>query len=331
MAGRPRDKIWIVRPGDGATVAEVLRRAGVERSALEEGRVFVGRKRATRLDQRVRAGDAVRIGPPSRAPAHVELLFEERGLVACIKPAGLPTVPDHTGASHSLVALVAKQLGRSASELRVTSRLDRDVSGVVIFALDDTAERLLREARAEGTYERRYVALAAGALGDGGVWSAPIGRAPSPRLRAIDGADPKPARTEWRTVARATGLCAARAHDGEARAGEGVVALVAVSPITGRTHQIRLHASHAGAPLLGDRDYGGPSRITLTNGRVMALSRVALHAARVRVAGVTAEAPVPEELTRLWEQIGGAPDAWADAVRCDTARPPTGAEPPTGC
>ena len=54
--------------------------------------------------------------------------------------------------------------------------------------------------------------------------------------------------------------------------------------MTGRTHQIRVHASHAGAPLLGDRDYGGPTRLTLPGGRVLAPTRIALHAAKVRIA-----------------------------------------------
>ena len=60
-------------------------------------------------------------------------------------------------------------------------------------------------------------------------------------------------------------------------------ALLAVEPQTGRTHQIRVHASHAGAPLLGDRDYGGAARVTLAGGRTVALARIALHAARVSV------------------------------------------------
>lgn len=320
-----RQRVWIVRPGDGATVAEVLRRAGVPPTAIEEGRVFVAKRRATRPDQAVRVGDAIRIGPPPLASAEVELVFEGQGLVGCVKPAGLPTVPDHAGASHSLVALVAKQLGKKTSALRVTSRLDRDVSGVVLFALDDAAEERLRQARAAGTYERRYVALAAGELQGGGVWGAPIGRAKNPRLRAISGADAKPARTEWRAVARAAGLVASPARGA---AGAGVVTLVAVSPITGRTHQIRLHASSAGAPLLGDRDYGGPGRLTLANGRVIALPRIALHAARVRVAGVTVEAEVPAELAQAWEAIGGAAGAWSEASRCDTT---PRAEPPSGC
>ena len=62
--------------------------------------------------------------------------------------------------------------------------------------------------------------------------------------------------------------------------------MLSVEPITGRTHQIRVHASHAGAPLLGDRDYGGPTRWTLKSGKSVTLDRIALHCARVTVEGI---------------------------------------------
>ena len=284
-------KIWVVRPNDGATLLAVLERAGEDASAIEEGRIFVGKKRASR-DQPVKVGDAVRIGPRS-ARARIEILFEREGVIACIKPAGLPTVPDHAGAAHSLVALVETQTGRK--NLRVTSRLDREVSGVVIFAIDEAAEARLREARGEGTYARRYLAIAAGRgeVGASGTWDAPIGRAKNPLLREVDGPDAKPSTTKWRVTAVTPDAI-----------------LLAVDPETGRTHQIRVHSAHAGWPLLGDRDYG-PGKLVRSNGAVLAPSRIALHAARVSVAGLTAEAPIPEELRSLWAQLGGDPGAFA--------------------
>ncbi|MBX3209169.1 MAG: RNA pseudouridine synthase [Labilithrix sp.] len=337
MRGRPREKVWVVRPGDGRTVADIVRRAGEDATAVDEGRVFVGKKRATRGDAPVRAGDAVRIGPrraaaSSEGAPDVTILFDEGGLVACVKPAGLPTVPDHAGSAHALVAVVARSLRRKTDELRVTSRLDRDVSGVVIFALDPAAEERLRAARAEGRYERRYLALAATGehvLGDAGVWDAPIGRAADARLRAARGPDAKEAATRWRKIATAPLASApgapptsdAPSRDGGAPPRE-VVAMLAVDPVTGRTHQIRVHASDAGAPLVGDRDYGGPGRIVLTNGRILAPARVALHAARVVVPGerglVEARAPVPAELTETWRALGGDDEAWERALASAT-------------
>ncbi len=317
MPARPREKIWVVREGDGKTVGDIVTRAGETPAAISDGRVFVGKKRATRPEQPVTIGDAVRIGA-ARAPStttiapKIPILFHESGLVACAKPAGLPTVPDQTGASHSLVAVVAKQIGaKNPLELRVTSRLDRDVSGVVIFALDAAAEERLRAARAAGTYQRRYVALAAMArpLDEQGTWDAPIGRARDPRLRAARGPDAKEATTRWRKI-------------DETRAGQLAVAMLAVDPITGRTHQIRIHASDAGAPLLGDRDYGGPARIVLPSGRILAPSRIALHAARVIVPGargpIEARAPIPAELAELWTALGGDAVGWERAIDAPT-------------
>lgn len=284
-------KVWIVREGDGRTAGDIVRRAGDEASAIAEGRVFLGRKRVTRGDLPVKRGDTVRIGP-RRAAIEPEILYEDASLVACAKPAGLPTVPDHAGAAHSLVSLVAAKV---KGELRVTSRLDRDVSGVVVFARDAAAEEGLRTARAEGRYRRRYVALASGALGERGTWTAPIGRANDPRLRKAHGADAKASTTHWERVASAA-----------------EVALLAVDPVTGRTHQIRVHASDAGAALLGDRDYGGPTRIVRPNGTVLALSRIALHCARVVLPGLTCEAAVPPDLAAMWS---GDPGAWDEAIR----------------
>lgn len=312
MRGRAREKIWVVRPGDGRTVGEIVRRAGDGVAAIEEGRVFVGKKRSTRADAPVQVGETVRIGAPhsvepDRAPPAIDILFQEDGLVACAKPAGLPTVPDLAGAAHSLVALVAKSIGKKAAELRVTSRLDRDVSGVVLFALDAQAEDRLKAARAEGRYRRRYVALAAQnpqqPLADEGIWDAPIGRAPDPRLRLARGQEEaKEATTRWRKIATA----------GPA------IAMLAVDPVTGRTHQIRIHASDAGAPLVGDRDYGGPTRLVLPNGRILSPSRIALHAARVVVPGkrdlVEARAPIPAELEETWRVFGGSTEAWESAI-----------------
>ncbi|HVH48125.1 MAG TPA: RluA family pseudouridine synthase [Labilithrix sp.] len=309
-SGRPREKIWVVRAGDGNTLVQVLERAGEGASAISAGRVFVGKKRATRADQPVRVGDTVRIGAgASGTPPKIEILFHEDELVATVKPAGLPTVPDHAGASHSLVALVAKEIGAPSGDLRVTSRLDRDVSGVVVFALSSAAEERLRGARAAGRYERRYVALAMpGPARDGGVWDAPIGRASDPRLRAVRGPDAKAAMTRWRKIATAPA--------------SGGPAMLAVDPVTGRTHQIRVHASAAGAPLIGDRDYGGSSKIILANGRILAPARIALHAARVVVPGtrepLEARAPIPPDLGELWSALGGQADAWELAVASDT-------------
>lgn len=295
------EKIWVVRPGDGSTVGEIVARVlegEAADAAFREGRVFLGKKRTTRPSDPVKAGDSVRVGASLGARSLVEVppievLWMKEDLIACIKPAGLPTVPDHHGASHSLVSLVESRTKTPRGKLLVTSRLDRDVSGVVIFAASKDAEQRLRAARKEGTYARRYVAIG-GSVGatmmDEGTWDTPI--------------DEKESATRYRRIAEASG---------------GFV-LLACDPVTGRTHQIRIHAARAGAPLIGDREYGGTSRITLPSGKVLAPLRIALHAARVTVPSarnelLTAEAAIPQELVDLWASLGGEAEAWNRALQ----------------
>lgn len=297
---------WVVRPGDGVTVGEILARAAADAGALEDGRVFVGPRRVKRASERVRTGDVVQVAAPRVvAGPDVTILLHADDLIAADKPAGIPTIPDHAGASHALVALVARALAIDVSRLHPTSRLDRDVSGVVVFALSAAARGRLADARERGVYDRRYVALATKAPDpDRGAWDFPIGRARDPRLRVVAGRDPVHARTRYAVVARSSRE-----------------ALLAVSPVTGRTHQIRVHASHVGAPLLGDRAYGGPVRVTLATGRVLQPARIALHAARVVVPAadgspLVAVSPVPAELAELWSALGGDAGAWEGSTSC---------------
>ncbi len=293
-----------MRAGD-RTVAEVLARAGTDAHAVSDGRVFVGRRRVQRPDEAVSDGDVVEVAPPRDAQA-VTVILREDDVVAVDKPAGMPTIADHDGAAHALVAATARALHVDPARLHPTSRLDRGVSGVVVFALTKAAAERLARARTEGTYERRYLAIAARAPEPArGTWDAPLGRAKDARLRMVGGRAPIAASTRF-------GVCAVA---------PGGAALLAVSPVTGRTHQIRVHASHAGAPLVGDRDYGGPARITLPTGRVLEPRRVALHAARVVVPGASgtplvASAPVPPELASLWSALGGEAGAWDLAASC---------------
>jgi 23S rRNA-/tRNA-specific pseudouridylate synthase len=293
---------WIVREGEGETVAAIVAHvAPGDALAVAEGRVFIGRKRALAESDGVAVGDEITIAEPAAAHDAARILARGGGWVAVDKPAGLPTIPDQGGASHALVTLAARALALPAATLHATSRLDRDVSGVVVFALNAEAAERLRRARTDHRYIRRYLALATKAPDpDAGTWDTPIGRAKDPRHRAANGRDPVPARTHFAVVERGPAPSTA--------------ALLAFAPVTGRTHQIRVHAGHAGSPLLGDRAYGGPSRATLPNGRVLAFDRIMLHAARVTVDGHAIDSPIPEKLRALWLALGGDDAAWEKAL-----------------
>ncbi len=261
-------------------MAEKLIEALVDPAALDEGRVFIGKRRAKRGDV-VREGDDVRVNERRDIEATVTFLQRDARVVAVDKPAGIATVPDTRDAHNSLVHRVARELRVSPESLHVTSRLDRGVSGVVIFALSVAARDQLQNARTSGRYFRRYAAIAARAPEPReGEWTAPVAG--------------KPSRSKYRVVA-------------EAARG----AVIAVEPVTGRTHQIRIHASGARAPLLGDREHGGSRTLVLPSGKVLALERVALHCARVTVKDlVDVRAPIPRELREWWSAVGGEDAAW---------------------
>jgi len=247
----------------------------VDPIAIDEGRVFIGKKRAKRGDV-VRDASEVRVRDKRDIEAPVVFLHRAKDLVAVDKPAGIATVPDTRDAHNSLVHRVARALSMRADSIHVTSRLDRGVSGVVVFALTDEARDSLQNARTSGLYFRRYVAIASRAPSPPeGEWTAPI--------------DGKPSRSRYRVVASTP---------------RG--ALLHVEPITGRTHQIRIHASGVEAPLLGDTKYGGTRTLVLPSGKVLPLERIALHCAHVRVEGlVDARAPIPIVLRDWWTALGG--------------------------
>ena len=286
--------LWVA---ESAKLADLVDRLGPEAAeALAEGRLFIGRKRARSTDELVPAGEVVVLHAPRNLTEGAFVLAEHDGIVAAFKPAGMATVPDHHGVAGSLLSVIERASGK---RLHVTSRLDVGVSGAVLFASTDEARERLARAREQGTYLRQYLAIASAAPSPPqGLWNAPIGRAPNPRHRRIGGLSAKPAETRYRVIDTAP--------QGQA--------LLAVRPITGRTHQIRVHAAHAGAPLLGDGVYGGPPRLVSPTGAVTRLSRIALHCHWVEVpatkgASLRVEAPIPDDFLAIWKAVGGSDEA----------------------
>jgi 23S rRNA pseudouridine1911/1915/1917 synthase len=301
-------RVWVVRPGEAGPLSTVLERMNADADALAEGRVFVDRKRVYDARVRVEPGVSVRVSPRTggqHGDKDARILWKAKGMVAVDKPAGIPTIADHGGDAHALSSVLARTLGLPTSDVHPTSRLDRGVSGVVIFATDAAAREKLRLAREEGRYERRYVALASRTPSPpAGTWDVPIGRAKEPRLRKANGKDAVPSLTRYATVAETDGA-----------------AVLALAPVTGRTHQLRVHASHAGAALLGDRDYGRAGNVTLSSGEVARVDRVALHCAFVRLLFGAEEvrvfAEIPAELRELASKLGLEDESWEKAVTCN--------------
>ncbi|HYG68071.1 MAG TPA: RluA family pseudouridine synthase, partial [Anaeromyxobacteraceae bacterium] len=233
----------------------------------------------------VRAGQRVVVnleegGRDTAEPAPLErarILFADEHLVAVDKPAGVASQPTLTHDRGTLPDLVAAAIGGPVS---VVHRLDRETSGVVVLARTAAANAALAEAFRTGVPEKTYLALCARPPSppEGRV-DAPLGKDPRrPGVRRVTtGGDP--AATAYRTV----------------RSSEAA-ALVEAKPETGRTHQIRVHLAHLGAPLLGDPKYGGPRAVGERG-----IPRVMLHAARLvvphpeRGEPLVFEAPVPSD------------------------------------
>ncbi len=189
---------------------------------------------------------------PERESAEPEIIHQDEHLLIVHKPPGLPTTAPHAG-ERSLVRWVSKRF----VDLRphATSRLDSQVSGLVTFALTTKANRTLLDARRAGTYQRVYLGVTiAEVLVESGDWGWPISIDPSnSKLRvAREGRGERAALTRYRVAARSPGAT-----------------LLRLMPMTGRTHQIRVHAARSGSPLFGDHAYGGKRRAVMPDGTVV--------------------------------------------------------------
>lgn len=170
------------------------------------------------------------------------VLYEDERLLAVNKPAGMVTHPAYRHPDGTLAdAVFARQATRGEGRPWLLHRLDRETSGVVLFAKSVEARRALVRQFERRTVGKRYIALlAAGPAVDAGMIEAPLARDPSDRRRVIVTPDGQPAATRFLVLARQDGA-----------------ALALVEPLTGRTHQIRVHMASIGAPLIGDALYGG--------------------------------------------------------------------------
>jgi len=255
-----------------------LSRSQIKR-LIETGKVRIeGRKAKPGL--RLREDERVTLILPEPKKMEVEaeaiplkVLYEDRHLIVVNKPAGLVVHPAAGNYSGTLVnALLHRcpDLAGIGGVLRpgIVHRLDKDTSGVLVVAKDDPAHRSLSDQFRKHTAERRYMGIVFGQLSDEGQVDAPVGRHPTHRKKMS--ARPRKgreARTHWRVLERFRSFT-----------------LAEFRLETGRTHQIRVHLSSIGHPILGDPLYGGRKRMAsveslpLRQG-LQRLRRQALHAA----------------------------------------------------
>lgn len=273
---------------------------GVPRShvyrLIRSGQVRVNSGR-TSPSYRLKAGDRVRVPPVSTRPPREavatpdrldwlgeRILYEDARILVLDKPAGLAV---HGGSSVSLGVIEALRLLRpDAKDLELVHRLDRGTSGSLLLAKRRSALRVLHELLREGRVDKRYLALVKGRWPDGTTEiDAPlVTRRVGGEARVKVDESGKEARSTFRVLDR-FGKKAS---------------LLEVSIHTGRTHQIRAHAAHAGHPVAGDERYGDKDFDEYL--KMFGLTRMFLHAHSLSFdwpdtgEPFNASAPLPEDL-----------------------------------
>jgi RluA family pseudouridine synthase len=253
--------------------------------------------RRTTPSARVRAGDVVSAatdpeGAPSVTPSPLELcvVHEDDDLLVVDKPAGMLVHPVLRGQTGTLANGVAHRdlLRGIRARVHPVHRLDRDTSGLVLFARTPLAHRRLDSQLRSHALRREYLAFVCGRVPDDeGIVDAPIGRDPAASARRAVRADGAPARTRFRVLERFADAT-----------------LLRLELETGRTHQVRVHLRHLGHPILGDPVYGpaGPQPI----------GRQALHAASLSLthpstgAPAVFHSPLPPDMAELLERLRAA-------------------------
>ena len=200
-------------------------------------------------DYPVVPGDMITVPLDEPAPEYpaedgeLTILYEDRHLLAVDKPAGMLIHPSRCRLTGTLANLVYGYFRRTGqnSAFHPLTRLDRDTFGVVLLAKNAHVHSLLQNLPVRKTY---HALTFGGPEPSEGTIDAPIGRKPLPSLLREVRADGKPSITEYRVLERNSELCK-----------------LELRPITGRTHQLRVHCAHMGFPILGDPQYGTPDSI----------------------------------------------------------------------
>lgn len=235
------------------------------------------------------------------------ILYEDDDVVAVNKPAGLAAIPGR-GETDSVLERLSRQLnlpckGLIDPRLRVVHRLDKDTTGVMLFAKHLDAQRKLSHQFQNNTVLKEYVAIVSGRLAEEqGSVDAPIAPHPTQTDRMAVVKKGRPAKTEWKVESRPKRFT-----------------IVRVFPKTGKTHQIRVHFAHLGHPLAVDPLYGSDTPIFLSaykRGYRPArgvqerplIDRLTLHAHRLGFVhpngdALTLEAPYPRDLRAAIHQL----------------------------
>ena len=217
---------------------------------------------------KVALGDVVTVqrlpdpGPPQPEMLPLDVVYEDEDVVVVNKPAGMVVHPAPGHSRRTLVnAILARHPELSCGDddrPGIVHRLDKETSGLLVVALHENVRKWLIAQFKTRAVHKEYVALVSGQPHPSGVVDSPIARHPTKRKRMAVVPGGRPARTEYEVVEYL-----------------GDMSMVLARPVTGRTHQIRVHMDSIGHPIIGDAIYGGRAHRRLVAG---ALDRHFLHA-----------------------------------------------------
>lgn len=238
----------------------------------------------------------------------IEVLYQDDHLVVVNKPASMVVHPARGHWSGTLAGALQYHFGPGLSSgggptrPGIVHRLDRDTSGAILVARDDRTHAMLAAQFSARSVQKEYFALVSGRPDrDRDLIDRPIGIHPQQREKMAirrDESTSRPAETFYEVVERFEGFAAMK-----------------LLPKTGRTHQLRVHLSHIGTPVLCDRQYGGRSRITRGEIRrdgedeLVLLARQALHARRLKFdhpatgRPLQVEAPLPDDMAAVLAEL----------------------------
>ncbi len=290
-----------------ATLVPQQSRSQLQR-LIKDGRVSVDSKPQVKVSTPVQAGQTIDLDIPPPEPTNtppqdlpLDIVFEDEDLLVINKAAGMVV---HPAAGHGEGTLVnallhhVQDLSGIGGEQRpgIVHRLDRGTSGLMVIAKNNETHEALSRQFHDREVEKEYIALIWGVLRQGHRIEDPIGRDPVHRKKMT---------TTKRAVRARTAVT--RITWAEHFPG---LALVGVAIATGRTHQIRVHLSSIGHPVVGDALYGGiHRRVPLELRAVQKLDRPFLHAAKLAFTHprdgrpMKFESPLPEDLVKVIDQL----------------------------
>ena len=217
---------------------------------IEQGHVLINEQIA-KASERLNKADRITIelpplpGRPLAEPMPLTIIYEDGDILVIDKPAGLtvhpaPGHPNHTLVNAILAHCPGLTINNEPMRPGIVHRLDKDTSGLIVIAKNDLAQEYLTAQFKSHTVTKRYLVLVKGRLSpEQGIIEAPIGRDPHRRQRMAIVEAGKEATTQY-----------------QVRKYLDTYTLVEVTPLTGRTHQIRIHLSAIGCPVVGDPIYG---------------------------------------------------------------------------